>query len=388
MSISLCEDLRAAFQTQGSVGVCEALITELRNRQDYHKLFDALCLQKKQSMGLPLGKPTSLEDVPVDQRDEFEQSYMAAAREVGQLLIAAEKIGQAWIYFHAIRETQPVREALEKFVIPRDATEQSEELLELALFKGVHPVKGVQIMLRTHGTCSTITSLDQSFARLSPEDRAACAALMVKNLHGELTASILREVQQRMPFAPPARTMRELTTGREWLFADNNYHIDVSHLNATVRFARSMAVDAPELPLARELAEYGAQLAPQFQYAGEPPFQDYYPAHIQYFNFLLDDDRAGALEYFQRQLTAETEPQSQAMIAYVLVDLLVRVDRFADALPLAEEHLLTGDEEFAAAFAELCEKARRYDVLQRTAESRGDLVTFVAALVQGGTAQV
>ncbi len=382
MSISACEDLRNSFQTGGAAAACEALIAELRDRQDFHKLFDALCLKKKLELGLPLGKPTSLEDVPQDLREEFEQSYVAAAREVGQLLIDAGKLGQAWVYFHAIRETEPVREALEKFPIPRESTEQSEELLDLALFKGVHPVKGVQIMLRTHGTCSTITSLDQAFARLSSEDRSRAAALLVKTLHEELTGGIQREVQQRIPFAPPAKTLRELISGRDWLFEDNNYHIDVSHLNSTVRFARSLSAGVPELALARDLAEYGSHLSPQFQYAGEPPFQDYYPAHIQFFKFLLDEDRAAALNYFRQQLDAEPDASEKTMIAFVLVDLLVRVDNFDAALPLAEEHLLTGDDEFTAAFAELCDKAGRYDVLQRSAEARGDLVTFTAALLQ------
>ncbi|HUQ71129.1 MAG TPA: hypothetical protein VM165_16500 [Planctomycetaceae bacterium] len=375
--------LSQAFQQRGPAALFEQLVATLRERQDYHKLFDALCLQKKQSLGVPLGKPTSLEDVPADKRDEFEQTYIASAREVGRLLLEAGKIGQAWIYFHAIREPQAVRDAIEKLPIPRESTEQSEELLELALFKGVHPVQGMKIMLRTHGTCSSITSLDQTFPRLTMDDRAATAALLVRTLHEELTASVQREVQQKMPFASPAKLLRELITGREWLFADNNYHIDVSHLSSTVRFARSLSPGAPELELARDLCEYGAQLAPQFQYAGEPPFQDYYPAHIQFFRVLLDDGRDEALAYFQRQLDAEPDGSDQALIAYVLVDLLVRIDRFTDALPLAEKYLLTGDDEFAAAFTELCEKAGRYDVLQRSAAARDDLVTYAAALAQG-----
>jgi hypothetical protein len=382
---SAADALTQEFQQHGAAGLFDRLIATLRERQDYHKLFDALCLQKKQALGLPLGKPTSLEDVPANLRDEFEQTYVAAAREVGQLLLDAGKIGQAWIYFHAIREPQPIREALEKFPIPRESSEQSEELLELALFKGVHPVPGVKIMLRTHGTCSTITSLDQIFPRLSTDDRAGCAALLVRTLHEELTSSVQREVQQRMPFAAPSGSLHELIAGREWLFADNNYHIDVSHLSATVRFARSLSPGTPELSLAQELCEYGSQLAPQFQYAGEPPFQDYYPAHIQYFRVLTGDGRDDALEYFRRQLDAEPDGSDKTLIAYVLVDLLVRTDRFAEALPLAEQYLLTGDDDFSAAFAELCEKAGQYDVLQRTAAARDDLVTFAAALVQGKT---
>jgi hypothetical protein len=386
MTASAVEVLSQAYEHRGPAAVFEQLVATLRERQDYHKLFDALCLQKKQAMGLPLGKPTSLEDVPAEQREEFERTYIAAAREVGRLLLDAGKIGQAWIYFHAIREPDPVREMIEKLPIPRESSEQSEELLELALFKGVHPAQGVKIMLRTHGTCSTITSLDQTFPRLSMEDRAATAALLVRTLHGELMSSVEREVQQRMPFTTPAKSLRELTAGRDWLFADNNYHIDVSHLSATVRFARSLSPGAPELALARDLCEYGSQLAPQFQYSGEPPFQDYYPAHLQFFRVLMDDGRDEALAYFQRQLDAEPDGSDQALIAYVLVDLLVRIDRFAEALPLAEKYLLNGDADFAAAFAELCEKAGRYDVLQRSAAARDDLVTYAAALVQESSA--
>ncbi len=381
MSDPIWTTLRSA-QAQGPAAVLSRLSAELRERRDYHKLFDALCLEKKQALGLPLDKPTSFDDVPAPVREDFERTYMDAARTVGELLLAEGKLSQAWVYFHAIRETDRVKAALEAYAVPRDSSEQSEEYLELALFKGVHPVKGVEIMLRTHGSCSTITALDQSFARLSTEDRAACAALMVRSLHTDLLQSVQREVAQRMPFAPPATTLRTLTAGRDWLFADNNYHIDVSHLHSTVRFARSLAVGAPELALARDLTEYGRQLAPQFQYAGEPPFQDYYPAHQQYFNILIGEDREAALAYFQQQLAAEPDAADQAMIAYVIVDLLVRIDRFADALPLAEQHLLSADADFSAAFAELCHKAGRPDVLLRVAEARGDLVTYATALLQ------
>jgi hypothetical protein len=362
--------------------VFDQLAAILREQKDYHKLFDALCAKKKHELGAPLHRPTSFEDVPADKRDEFEAAYMNAAREVGQRLLADKKLGQAWIYFHAIRETQPVKDAIEFAPLPRDASDESEELIDLGFYKLVHPVKGMQILLRTHGTCSTITSLDQQFQNLSPEQRAQCAALLVKTLHGDLLQSIQHEVKQRMPFALPANTLRELIAGRDWLFADNNYHIDVSHLNSTVRFARSLTPTNPELKLALDLAEYGSQLSPQFQYAGEPPFADFYPAHVQFFKYLLGEDRPSALAYFQQQLDREPDAPDQAMIAYVMVDLLARTGQLDQALPLAETYLVKADPDFAAAFAELCQQARRFDVLLKSAEERGDLVTYAAALVQ------
>ncbi|MBC8115837.1 MAG: hypothetical protein H7062_15740, partial [Candidatus Saccharimonas sp.] len=145
---------------------------------------------------------------------------------------------------------------------------------------------------------------------------------------------------------------------------------------------RSLNPGAPELALARDLAEYGSQLSTQFQYAGEAPFTEFYPAHVQFFKFLANDERDAAISYFERQLEQEPDEPDQALIAYVLVDLFARTDQLDKALSLAEKHLLKADPDFAAAFSELCQKAGRLDVLQSSAESRGDLVTYTAALVQ------
>jgi len=371
-----------SLRPAGGTAVFERLQSVLRERKDYHKLFDALCAARKFSLGAPLTRPTSLDDVPESQQDEFRATYLAAAREVGHLLLADQKLDQAWIYFHAIRDVQPIRAALEALPIPREASDESELLIDLAFYKLVHPVKGLQVMLRTHGTCSSITALDQQFQNLTPEQRAECAALLVRTLHADLLHTVQHDVKQRMPFAPPAGTLRALTAGRDWLFADNNYHIDVSHLHSTIRFARSLSPSAPELKLALDLAEYGAQLSPQFQYPGDPPFSEFYPAHLQFFKVLLNEDRDTALAYFQDQLEREPDAPDKALIAYVLVDLLARTDQVDRALPLAEQYLVSADPEFAAAFTELCQEAGRFDVLQASAERRGDLVTFATALVQ------
>lgn len=374
--------LQVQLKSGGAAAVFDQLATILREQKDYHKLFDALCARKKHELGAPLHRPTALDDVPADKRDSFEAAYTAAARDVGQLLLADKKLGQAWIYFHAIREVQPIRDAIDAVPLPRETSDESEELIDLGFYKLVHPVKGMQVMLRTHGTCSTITSLDQQFQNLSPEQRAECAAILVKTLHGDLLHSIQHEVKQRMPFAPPAGTLRELIAGREWLFADNNYHIDVSHLHSTVRFARSLTRGMPELKLALDLAEYGAQLSTQFQYAGEPPFTEFYPSHIQFFKFLLGEDSETAFAYFQQQLEREPDAPDQALIAYVMVDLLARTEQLDKALPLAEKYLVKADPDFATAFAELCQQAGRFDVLRKSAEDRSDLVTYASALVQ------
>jgi hypothetical protein len=206
MSENLFGQLQDQLHAGGASAVFDRLAASLREQREYHKLFDALCLKKKYELGAPLNRPTSFDDVPAARRDEFESAYVAAAREVGQLLLADKKLSQSFVYFHALRETQPIRDAIEAVPMPRESNEESEELIDLAFYKLIHPVKGMQIMLKTHGTCSTITALDQGFMNLSPEQRSACAALLVRTLHGDLLQSVQREVKQRMPFAEPART--------------------------------------------------------------------------------------------------------------------------------------------------------------------------------------
>ncbi|GIX04240.1 MAG: hypothetical protein KatS3mg114_0109 [Planctomycetaceae bacterium] len=373
---------KESLATAGAERLLEQICGYLKQQHASHKLFDARCLWAKYRLGLPLQHPSSFSDVPPEHREAFEQAFISAAREAGRDLLQRRKFREAWIYFHAIHELQPLREALEQCPILSEASEDSEEVIEVALFKLVHPIKGVQVMLQTHGTCSTITSLDQIFAQMQGEDRAGCAAVLVRSLHRDLLHNVQRDVQRRLPFVPLAATLRELVAGREWLFAEGNYHIDCSHLQAVVRFARALQQGMPELELARDLTEYGSHLAQQFQYPGEPPFQDFYLSHREFFRVLLGEDREVALNYFRQQLEQSEEEHARTLCAYVLVDLLVRIQRLEEAIPLAEKYLLPGDEQFASGFVELCLQAGRYDVLERVAAGRGDAVTWAAAVLQ------
>lgn len=365
----------------GASTVFDNLLESLKASKDYHRLFDATLMRKKQQLGLPLLRPTSLDDVPSDKRTEFEKTYVEAAREVGKLFLDAGQIANAWLYFRTIREPEPVAKALAAMPSRREPGDDTEELIQVALFEGANPQKGVEWMLRTHGTCSTITSLEQQMSRLPTDDRKRCAAILVKHLYEDLTESVRADVQRRMALAPPADTLREAIAGRDWLFQEGNYHIDVSHLNAVVRFARFLDKSCPELKLAIQLAEYGGHLDPQFQYPGDPPFDEFYPAHRHFFQALLGEKVDEAIAYFKEKLNAEPDEPDKQLIAYVLVDLTSRIGRWDDAVQLAEQYLLNLEDSSSFSFSELCRDAGRMDVLQRVAQSKNDLVTFTAALL-------
>jgi hypothetical protein len=378
MSEETFDELQKIQTAQGPAAAIDRLIAVLTADKRYHQLFDALLMKKRFELGLPLVRPTSLKDIPDGQRDEFEKVYVASARKVGDLLLAEGSIPHAWHYFRAINEPQTVTAAIE--ALP-DTGSTPEEILEIALFQGLAPVKGLKMHLASHGTCSTITAFDQISMQLAPEIRRQCAQALVRRLYDDLRENVQSDVLRRQPMNPPGETLRQLIAGREWLFADDSYHIDVSHLNAVVRFARFLDADCPELALALQLAQYGSRLAEQYQYAGNPPFDDFYPAHIQFFKVLLGEDRDAALEYFRSRIGDDPADTDSQMAAFVLVDLLLRIGETNQALELACRYLPDSADDFGLSLPELCAKSGRLDLLQQISRGRGDVVNFTAALI-------
>ncbi|MCA8996161.1 MAG: hypothetical protein KDA80_04230 [Planctomycetaceae bacterium] len=379
----LFDQLDSASQSGGPKAAIERLISNLQEQKQLHELFDARMLARKFELGLPLSRPSSLQDVPEEKRKDVEKTYVEAARETGEAFLAQGDIQNGWMYLQVIREPEKVAKALDQLPDNIDDYERLEGLLQIALYQGVNPIKGVKWMLKAHGTCSTITALDQALSQMSQEYRNACAKLMVRHLHEELTESVRRHVEQRIPMLPPGQSLAELIQGRDWLFEGGNYHIDVSHLNSVVRFARSIEAPAEELKLAADLAEYGRHLDPQFQYDAEPPFDEFYPAHIQFFNVLLDRNREEGLQYFRDKLEAEPDEQDKPLLAYVLVDLLIRSEHLDEAVDLSAKYLANLGEDVSISFEELCVKAGRLDTLKQVRKEQGNAVGYVAAMLHG-----
>tara|TARA_R110002095_G_scaffold159290_2_gene138085 strand:+ start:2620 stop:3801 length:1182 start_codon:yes stop_codon:yes gene_type:complete len=382
----MSEDVFTALeelQQQSPESVLERLIEELTAQKNYHRLFDALLMKKKQSMGLPLLQPTSFDPVPEEQKKEFELAYVEAAREVGNLFLEEKLYADAWLYFQTIQEPEPVAAALDK-INPRTIPEgKVEELIQVCVYEGANPEKGFEIMLQVNGICNTITVFDQMNAQLNPERRQRVARLLVDQLYGDLVQSLQYQVQQKLPMAPPTDNLRELMAGRDWMFEGGSYHIDVSHLNSVVRFARLLSDDDPCMPKVIELCEYGSRLDQQFQYPGESPFEDFYPAHTQFFKALIgnENDRDLGIAYFEKKLELEPDQEDKQMIAYVLIDLLTRVDQNERAIKLAETYLSQFEDPNTFSFTDLCRKTDHLDVLQKVARGKGDLVTFAGALL-------
>ena len=379
--------IQRACQSSGPKAAIEVLLQSLESSGELHRLFDGLLLKKKFEMGLPLARPASFDDVPEERQPEFEEAYIAAARRVGEAFLSQNNIPQAWIYLRTIREPERVAKALDAIAVGDELPENVDELISIALYERAHPVKGLELMLQSRGTCNTITAFDQAVPQISSEQRVLGAALLVRHLYGELFQSVGRDIERRQSAPRTSKTLVEAIDGREWLFDDGNYHIDVSHLAAVVRFARFLPPESSELPLVLQLCEYGKRLSSQFQFPADPPFDAYYLAHLRFFQILANDQRDEAIAYFTERIRGASDIEDRRLIAYVLVDLLVRIGAKNDAVAVAREFLADLDESSGFSFAQLCEDAGRMDVYRETAQSRADLVGFTAALLKEPIAQ-
>ena len=376
----VCESLKQQAGTNPEPEQLLAALEEsLSQQQDFHRLFDAKLIRVRHQMGLPLTQPTSLENVPEQNEADFRRAYIDSAREVGQAFLDAGKLSDAWAYFRTIGEPEPIRQAIDRISIPREPDEAFDEVMNVALYEGAHMARGLEFLLKTHGTCNTVTAFSQLQQQMSLEERRQAGAMMVRTIYEDLQHSLKRDVESRQPVLNANASIRELITGRDALFADGNYHIDVSHLHSTVGFARALHKEDPELQQAIELCEYGAKLAGPLQYPGDVPFDEYYKAHHHFLSALAGNNVDDALAYFQKRLADEPDPPDQQLIAFVLLDLAQRVGRTESVLETAAPYVSRMEDPGGFSFSSLCVELGRLDLLEQTATQNDDAIGYVTA---------
>ncbi len=363
--------------------ILDTLEQALLDQQDFHRWFDARMIRARRQLGLPLTQPTSLRDIPEAQEAEWRKAYTDAARDAGYHFLRNNQLADAWAYFRTIREPQPVRDAIEQLVQSSDGTPgaDTDEVLNVALYEAAHPVAGITLLLRTHGTCNTVTALSQMIGQMTPAERRQAAAVMVRHLYADLLANVRRDVERRQPALKPSLSLRELIAGREFLFADGNYHIDVSHLHSIVGFARHLHREDPELRLAIDMSLYGQQLSEHLRYPADVPFDDYYSASEQFLQAVAGIDVAAGLNWFTQRLQQEPDAPDQRLIAFVLVDLAQRCGKTAEILPIAAPHLSRMEDPNGFSFTACCVESGRLDLLETTALENNDLLALATVLL-------
>ena len=373
------------LRTAGSDAALEWLVGALEERGEFRALLDALLLKARHELGLPLIQVGSLSELPEPARSKYEDRYVEAIRAVGNRLLSVGDIPGAWPYFRAIAEREPVAAALEEYALA-EGDDQIGAIVDVAFNQGAHPRKGFELILEHYGACSAITSFDH----LPPDEsvRVPCAERLLRHIHEQLTASLRADIARRgQPQPPDGTSIAGLIAGRDWLFEDDAYHIDTSHLASTVRIA-PILTSAESLALAVELTDYGRRLSERHRYDGEPPFERTYEDHAVYLRALLGQEVEPAIAHF----TAKLKPPSpdvplhpaDSLPAQTLVRLLIRLDRTERAIDVAAEQLAGFPESalICPSVAQLCQRAGLPDRLAKVARDHGDLVNYAAALLQ------
>ena len=352
----------------------------------YHRLFEGLTLSARHDLGLPLVQlaDDTLADGAL--RQAYEDRIVDACRTVGRRFLDDGDLAAAYQYFQMIGETAPVKDALRDWRPPTDDTadEALGPILDLCLGQGLDPSRGLELVAAHYGTCQAVTTGEGLFAgATSPPDRRRCAALLVRTLHAELLERLRAEIARRADATPVGDSVPELLADREWLFADEGYHIDTSHLASVTRLARVLR-DEPEVALAAELAEYGTRLSDRYVYPEPPPFDDGYADTLAYFRTLAGTDADAGVERFRAKAAAADRHEVGTLPAETVVVLLHRVGRTAEALDYAAEHLNDAAPRPAAgpSVNDLCQQQGRFDRMAELARRRDDPISFVAAKVQ------
>ncbi len=377
--------LDRALELEGPLAAVGLVIDQLEQAGEHRALLDALLLKARLELALPLIPSGTFHDLHEPERSRFEDRYVQAIHRVGERCLELGDIPTGWTYLRTIGEDERVGRAIREYQ-PDDDDERAGAIIEVAFHHGVEPARGFELLLERFGTCSAISAFEQA----APRDdavRAACVERLIERVHRDLVASLRADLASRGQVEPPAgASVAELIAGRDWLFSDDSYHIDVSHLAAVVRFS-VIVKRAQTLALAVDLTEYGRRLSPRLKYESPPPFQDTYGDHHAYLGALIGRDVEGAVHRFKAKL-AELDPGEDEAIfsAQTLVNLLSRVGRGSEAVEVAVANLAGLPETalFCPNLAQLCEQAAMLDRLGEVARARGDLVSYATARLAMG----
>lgn len=400
---ALCDTLRAAADTHGLDGMFESLAASLTAARRWHSLFDARVMQARVALGIPLlGDGRA---VAADLQAALETRSLEACREVGWPLLGEGKVAAAWMYLRAAAEPDEVAEKLaalaartEADASPTDTVDEAtgvsaadatlQEIIHVALWEGAAPALGLGLLLERNGTCNTITAYEQAVARLPATRQRPAADLLVEHLHREVRAALVHDLGRRGIAAEPGHdaTIPDLLATAGGMKGDPAVHVDVSHLHSVLRIARVCA-DRESIRRAWELATYACRLPRETVYAGEPPFEDVGEASRLFFGAQIGTDVEQAVAFFRKAAVLAKVEEAGSLPGDVLVLLLTRLSRPAEALHAALDR--PRDEAHASfmqatgmlpSLVELAAASGDYEPLRKACREHGDAITFAATL--------
>ena len=364
-----------ALQAGGAEAALQFLSEKFRNEKNYAALFETRLMRKRRELGLPLLQMGSLDDIQEDKRPGYEKEFIEAARETGNLFLGDGDIPRGYSYLRAIGDLQPVYNAIDRLTMD----DVNDAVLEIALHERVHPRKGFELVMASHGICRAITVFGQYPGTQGRED---CLHLLITKLHTDLMASLRRTIQEAESAAPEGQSIPELIAGRDWLFEGMSYYVDTSHLVSILGFSLELT-DPAMLRMAIELCEYGRKLSPMFHYRGDPPFEDIYADHAIFLKALSGEDVEAGIAHFVKKVEDCDPEEIGTGPAQILIVLLGRLKRYKQAVEISVMYLAGADQTQLAcpSVLQLCYLAEDPGQMMAIAKQKQDLLGFTAGLL-------
>ena len=416
------ERLAAVAAADGTEAMFEQLAASLVSRGRWHALFDLRMVQARKALGLPLAGDAGRVDEA--RREKLDAMSLEACREVGWPLLEAGEVAAAWMYLRAAAPVEEVAgrlaglaEPIMRAAVggepaaevagaaddgpPGESAEDrearlAEEILGVALWESADPALGIRFILATQGTCNAVTAFEQAVSRLPAVRQAPAAATLVGHLHAEVVNNLAADLEQRgidpaisRGTDQPLVALLDAAGGLD----DASIHVDVSHLQSVLRIAR-VCTDPVTLGQAWELARYACRLPADVTYPGEPPFENVGEASRHFFAAQLGIEPDAAVAFFRRAAASADPLEAGTLPSDVLVVLLHRLGRDAEAIHAAVERPQEGGPPSSLQAAgmlpplvELAAASGQWDLLLNACRQHGDEITFAAALAARAAAQ-
>ncbi|TWU37152.1 hypothetical protein [Novipirellula artificiosorum] len=305
----------------------DAMANHFRQTRQPMELFEALKMQIRSRLGLPLLASEDDKPKPEDVERQLEMGLLDACSEVGTMLIQDGKVAEGWMYLRPTGDLEKAKQLTAEIPITDD---NYDAMIQVLLHEGIDVGRGFQAVLDHQGTCNSITLYEQAIAGRSQSDRQAAASRLLDHLYNELVVLVRGDIARREAPAADSETLSEMLEKRPWIMDEGAYHLDTTHLASTVRIA-SILDDRVYHDKAMQLCRYGQRLAAQFQYPGDEPFVDFYPAYIAFYNILLGENLDANLKQFERKARSVDSKKHGTAAMETYVDLLFRSGRYADA---------------------------------------------------------
>lgn len=377
---TIFDQIAQTAEQSGAPAAIDLLVNFLESSGRQHELFEALKWQLRQRLGLPVTQLDQNEKLPETVELKLERGLIDNCRRVAEGFFKQGKIREGWMYMRPVGDKSAAAKVLQAIEANDD---NIDELLEVLLHEGVDIARGYQLALDRMGTCNSITMFESTLGARSRRDQQVAAGLLVRHVHAELLANLKRDISKREQKEPAEQTAEELLKSRPTLMRDGSYHLDTSHLASTVRYAR--VLDEPaDLRLALDLTIYGRHLQPQFQYPGEEPFLDLYPASAAFFRTLLGQQVDAGIRYFTQKAESVNQQEYGTVAVEVLIDLLARCGRHEEALQVFKNRM-PSDARFigiAPTLFELSQRVGSYEQMEEICRQRQDLLGFASAVLQ------